>query len=203
MPSIDRKVSAYSFYIIVLLGSYLLKAISNFSNRATRFKGYRQQDSQELLRYLLDSVRNEELRVNLQVFLLIGWSNFISDNVTEIRELCAFSVEERKVNKSSSWYICVLFINVFSESNLLCCTRSVLKVMVMRRPWTTANVYKLKVNISLLYLCTIIVLLRSHFSKKSLENLQNMPRYFCRTGQKYWVTKWLQWTILHFFGLDF
>lgn len=203
MPSIDRKVSAYSFYIIVLLGSYLLKAISNFSNRATRFKGYRQQDSQELLRYLLDSVRNEELRVNLQVFFLIGWSNFISDNVTEIRELCAFSVEERKVNKSSSWYICVLFINVFSESNLLCCTRSVLKVMVMRRPWTTANVYKLKVNISLLYLCTIIVLLRCHFSKKSLENLQNMPRYFCRTGQKYWVTKWLQWTILHFFGLDF
>ena len=31
--------------------------------RATRFKGFRQQDSQELLRYLLDSIRNEEIKV--------------------------------------------------------------------------------------------------------------------------------------------
>ncbi|XP_015750002.1 PREDICTED: ubiquitin carboxyl-terminal hydrolase 16-like, partial [Acropora digitifera] len=30
--------------------------------KATRFKGYRQQDSQELLRYLLDSIRNEEIK---------------------------------------------------------------------------------------------------------------------------------------------
>lgn len=31
--------------------------------RAPRFKGFRQQDSQELLRYLLDSVRTEEIKV--------------------------------------------------------------------------------------------------------------------------------------------
>ena len=36
--------------------------------RATRFKGFRQQDSQELLRYLLDSIRNEEIKV-LDLFL--------------------------------------------------------------------------------------------------------------------------------------
>jgi len=30
--------------------------------KATRFKGYRQQDSQELLRYLLDSIRSEEIK---------------------------------------------------------------------------------------------------------------------------------------------
>ncbi|PFX31171.1 Ubiquitin carboxyl-terminal hydrolase 16 [Stylophora pistillata] len=34
---------------------------SEICKKATRFKGYRQQDSQELLRYLLDSIRNEEL----------------------------------------------------------------------------------------------------------------------------------------------
>lgn len=109
-----------------------------------------------------------------------------------------FFCQRKEGNKSLSWYIYVMFINVFSESNLLCCTHSVLKVIVMRRPWTTANVYKSKVNISLLYLYTINILLRYHFSKKSLENPQNMPRYYCRTGQKYWVTKWLQWTILEF-----
>ena len=31
--------------------------------RASRFAGYKQQDSQELLRYLLDSLRNEEIGV--------------------------------------------------------------------------------------------------------------------------------------------
>lgn len=119
IPSLDRKVSAYSFYIIALLGSYLLKAISNFSNRATRFKGYRQQDSQELLRYLLDSVRNEELRVNLQVFFLIGWSNFISDNVTEIRESCAFSVKERK-ETNHDLDIFMLCLSMFLASQTCC-----------------------------------------------------------------------------------
>ena len=34
-----------------------------FFLRAPRFKGFRQQDSQELLRYLLDSVRTEEIKV--------------------------------------------------------------------------------------------------------------------------------------------
>ena len=31
--------------------------------RASRFSGYHQQDSQELLRYLLDSLRSEEIYV--------------------------------------------------------------------------------------------------------------------------------------------
>lgn len=35
--------------------------------RAPRFKGYQQQDSQELLHYLLDSIRVEETKVSLHV----------------------------------------------------------------------------------------------------------------------------------------
>ena len=38
-------------------------SIRLFLLRATRFRGYRQQDSQELLRYLLDSIQIEELKV--------------------------------------------------------------------------------------------------------------------------------------------
>lgn len=34
-------------------------------NRAIRFKGYQQQDSQELLRYLLDGMRAEEIQVSV------------------------------------------------------------------------------------------------------------------------------------------
>lgn len=33
-------------------------------NRAIRFKGYQQQDSHELLRYLLDGMRSEEMQVS-------------------------------------------------------------------------------------------------------------------------------------------
>lgn len=35
------------------------------SFRAPRFKGYQQQDSQELLHYLLDSIRVEETKVRI------------------------------------------------------------------------------------------------------------------------------------------
>lgn len=35
------------------------------SSRAPRFKGYQQQDSQELLHYLMDSIRVEEIKVSL------------------------------------------------------------------------------------------------------------------------------------------
>lgn len=35
------------------------------THRAPRFAGYKQQDSQELLRYLLDSLRNEEIDVRM------------------------------------------------------------------------------------------------------------------------------------------
>lgn len=34
-------------------------------NRAARFKGFQQQDSQELLRYLLDAMRAEETKVRV------------------------------------------------------------------------------------------------------------------------------------------
>ena len=38
-----------------------------YLSRAPRFNGYQQQDSQELLRYLLDSLRAEEIFVCAQV----------------------------------------------------------------------------------------------------------------------------------------
>ena len=40
--------------------------------RAPRFRGYQQQDSQELLRYLLDSLRMEEVKV-IQVYVFEIW----------------------------------------------------------------------------------------------------------------------------------
>lgn len=39
-------------------------------NRAIRFKGYQQQDSHELLRYLLDGMRAEEIQVNAKVIVV-------------------------------------------------------------------------------------------------------------------------------------
>ena len=98
-----------------------------------------------------------------------------------------------------------MFINVFSESNLLCCTRSVLKVMVMRRPWTTANVYKSKVNISLLYLCTVIILVRCHFSKKVLRTRKTCHGITEEQGKNTEQQNGCNERSLsfHFFGLDF
>ncbi|CAB4028491.1 ubiquitin carboxyl-terminal hydrolase 16-like [Paramuricea clavata] len=44
--------------------------------KAPRFKGFRQQDSQELLRYLLDSVRTEEIKgVKRALLLSFGVKN--------------------------------------------------------------------------------------------------------------------------------
>ena len=45
--------------------------------RATRFKGFRQQDSQELLRYLLDSIRNEEFKVLDLLFMFFFFNVLI------------------------------------------------------------------------------------------------------------------------------
>ena len=39
------------------------KGCSFLGPRASRFKGYQQQDSHELLRYLLDGMRAEEIKV--------------------------------------------------------------------------------------------------------------------------------------------
>lgn len=39
-------------------------------NRAIRFKGYQQQDSHELLRYLLDGMRAEEIQVSARVIVV-------------------------------------------------------------------------------------------------------------------------------------
>lgn len=47
----------------ILVDSSLLFFFSLFY-RAVRFKGYQQQDSQELLRYLLDGMRAEEHQVS-------------------------------------------------------------------------------------------------------------------------------------------
>jgi uncharacterized UBP type Zn finger protein len=43
------------------------------NHRAPRFKGFQQQDSQELLHYLLDAVRTEETKVRfLNVFQIFS-----------------------------------------------------------------------------------------------------------------------------------
>ncbi|XP_068698899.1 ubiquitin carboxyl-terminal hydrolase 16-like isoform X2 [Montipora foliosa] len=59
---------------------------SEICKKATRFKGFRQQDSQELLRYLLDSIRSEEIkRVKRAILKSFGVSGeddtkFLDDN---------------------------------------------------------------------------------------------------------------------------
>lgn len=47
----------------------LIRIFFSRLSRATRFKGFRQQDSQELLRYLLDSIRSEEIKVKYFSFV--------------------------------------------------------------------------------------------------------------------------------------
>lgn len=42
-----------------------------FLYRASQFSGYKQQDSQELLRYLLDSLRSEEIDVSAYIRTLL------------------------------------------------------------------------------------------------------------------------------------
>lgn len=53
------------FYVLLFL-IYIHVFLCVFS-RAPRFKGYQQQDSQELLHYLLDSIRVEETKVSLHI----------------------------------------------------------------------------------------------------------------------------------------
>lgn len=51
------------FYFVYLQVQLYFTIIVSF-NRAIRFKGYQQQDSHELLRYLLDGMRAEEIQVS-------------------------------------------------------------------------------------------------------------------------------------------
>lgn len=45
----------------------------SLSYRAARFKGFQQQDSQELLRYLLDGMRAEEVKVCIKYIYCGGY----------------------------------------------------------------------------------------------------------------------------------
>ena len=47
-----------------VLYTLIIIAVSPLTLRAPRFSGYHQQDSQELLRYLLDALRSEEITVS-------------------------------------------------------------------------------------------------------------------------------------------
>lgn len=64
-----------------------------FWNRAIRFKGFQQQDSQELLRYLLDGMRTEEIQVCLscnapQAFEIKWATPSFVDNTFQSRDQC-------------------------------------------------------------------------------------------------------------------
>lgn len=50
------------WYSDIILGE-IFELFQFFLSRAPRFKGYQQQDSQELLHYLMDSIRVEETKV--------------------------------------------------------------------------------------------------------------------------------------------
>lgn len=58
-----------------------------FLSRAPRFKGYQQQDSQELLHYLMDSIRVEETKV--RPWHMATWSLY-STNCSSFRYLWNF-----------------------------------------------------------------------------------------------------------------
>lgn len=69
------------FLLLYLWDQLYLTIIVSF-NRAIRFKGYQQQDSQELLRYLLDGMRAEEIQVSVSFIVaynfLLQIKSFIS-----------------------------------------------------------------------------------------------------------------------------
>ena len=78
--------------------------------RATRFKGFRQQDSQELLRYLLDSIRNEEIKVLdwLFMFFFNAWFVFLQPNKCFMKgcrpgKRRLAKVSKRRINCQSLW----------------------------------------------------------------------------------------------------
>lgn len=50
--------------------------------RAARFKGYQQQDSHELLRYLLDSMKNEQIKVTTTIPSMLKCTSIVREFVT-------------------------------------------------------------------------------------------------------------------------
>lgn len=56
--------------VLLSVAALRLFVILSLACRAARFKGFQQQDSQELLRYLLDGMRAEEIKVYIFRFFL-------------------------------------------------------------------------------------------------------------------------------------
>uniref|UniRef100_A0A8C5RUS1 Ubiquitin specific peptidase 16 n=1 Tax=Laticauda laticaudata TaxID=8630 RepID=A0A8C5RUS1_LATLA len=73
----DFSVIIFWFFAIFIQHcTFLNLYLCIFHNRATRFKGYQQQDSQELLRYLLDGMRTEEIqRTSAAIFKALNNSD--------------------------------------------------------------------------------------------------------------------------------
>ena len=76
--------------------------------RAPRFKGFRQQDSQELLRYLLDSVREEEIKVRQSS------NGSIRDDSLDLQRNCLIELIELLSSIST---VGLVLVQVFSCSN--------------------------------------------------------------------------------------
>lgn len=64
---------------------------STLLSRAARFKGFQQQDSQELLRYLLDGMRAEELKVRTVYHpeLLLSVETCVDMKIIQLRTVYA------------------------------------------------------------------------------------------------------------------
>lgn len=137
--SCDLKILWKEF--CVLVDSLLLFFPSFiFFHRAVRFKGYQQQDSQELLRYLLDGMRAEEH----QVSMLVTASHCLVCHLLSSGVLKQWKLVTEAIGLKNSFHQpfseCVLVIRVKWFSFLWCSIlRYVSSIIVLQGPVVQAH----------------------------------------------------------------